>query len=90
MEQCLMPFNAQFHVLGFSETRLNDTIEVANKVSGYNGFYNSRNTRGGGLAVYLDLRFLGSYISDITLQCPHIETLSLLVSQPYNFVVCVI
>lgn len=90
VEQCLMPFDVPFNIIGLCETRLNDNIDAVYKLSGYNGFFNNRSTQGGGLAVYLDTNFSGSYMNEVCLKLPHIETLSLLVSQPHNFVVCLI
>lgn len=40
-------------IIGFTETWLEKKIEQLYKIQGYNAEYNSRNTRGGGLALYV-------------------------------------
>lgn len=53
IEQCLYACNMNFDILGFCETRLNDTICNLYNIDGYSSHFSNRNTNGGGLAVYI-------------------------------------
>ena len=86
-DQCLTPTNMKFHVIGLCETRLNDAISSMYRINGYECYFNNRNTRGGGLAIYLHSMYDGSYVPDLTLQLPHIETIFLHVTRPQKFIV---
>lgn len=89
-DQCLNNFHVKFHVIGLCETRLTDNIVSLYKVKGYSGYFNNKNTRGGGVAIYLHDSYEASCIPDFTLQLPQIETLSLNITQPHRFIVCMV
>ena len=43
LDQCLPPFDMQFHIIGLCETRLNDDICGIYKVKDYNGYFKNKN-----------------------------------------------
>ena len=62
-------------ILGFCETRLNDEILNLYKINNYNLVSNCRNTKGGGVALFVKDDIEYSIINEITFMKESIETL---------------
>ena len=53
IEQCILPFNVNFDILGFTETKLTDDIENLYDIPNYHRYCNNNSRRSGGVAVYV-------------------------------------
>lgn len=69
--------NTKLDVLAFAETRLSPDIESLYNIPQYQLFANSRNTYGGGVALYISRKFPCFSIVELCLMEAHIETLFL-------------
>ena len=64
-----------FDIIGFCETRLNDDISNLYTIDNYNMVSNCRNTKGGGVSLYVKDDIEHSIIDEITFMNDCIETL---------------
>lgn len=89
-DQCLSTTNIKFDVLGLCETRLHENIESLYKLNAYHAYFQSRSTTGGGLALFLHVKFQGKILHNLSFQQPHLESLFLEVTGTYNYVIGII
>lgn len=87
LDQCISVSSNRYDVLGFCETRLNDSICQLYSIEGYNNYFNNKGTQGGGLALYLNSKFQARVLNNLTYQFPHIEALFLEITHPHQFVI---
>jgi len=81
------PFVRNVDFLCFAETRLCNSIENLYKLNNYNMFANSRNVRGGGVAVYASDKYNCNVIKEATIRTITTESIFLnCVSESYSFV----
>ena len=62
-------------VLAFFETRLSEDIENLYKLENYVMFSNSRNTRGGGVSIYIRSIFSSQVVKQFSIMEPYMETI---------------
>ena len=63
-----------FDTISFSETRLTADIEALYKLDEYNHFFNNRNSRGGGVAIYARKFLSPEFITNLSIVTSSIET----------------
>ena len=78
--QCFREFildisHINFSVLGFTETRLEPHLSSLYGLTGYSLYANSRNTHGGGVALYVSTDYESTVINQFTLSDPSIESI---------------
>ena len=62
-------------VLGLCETRLSDSIESIYQIAGYDMHSNSRNTNGGGTALYIKEEFHSRNIPSLAVMSSYVESI---------------
>ena len=78
---CNIKFGS-LNVMAFTESRLSNETENIYHISGYEQFVNNRNTRGGGVCMYIDSSLRPVSIPELNFLSPDIE--SLFVEFTYN------
>ena len=76
-------------IIEFCETRLSKDIEDLHRVPNFNSFFNSRNTSGGGVALYVSEEFTTHKVEELTVSTLALEALT--VSAKYRgklYVIC--
>lgn len=68
IELCINVTNRRYDVIGFCETRLNDTICKLFSIEGCDKYFSNKNTHGGGVAIYLCKSFLTRVLSNLAAQ----------------------
>ena len=63
------------NILGFCETKLNNENQNLCSVTGYEGIFNSRNTRSGGLALFIKSGIRSELLKEYSFSFDFIETL---------------
>lgn len=90
IDQCVNSTNLEHDILGFCETRLNDTICNLYSINGYEKYFTNRNTHGGGVAIYVKKHFQARIINETSMILPHIESLVLEITAPQKYIVTMI
>ena len=86
-DQCVNATSLKFDVIGFCETRLNDTICSLYSSAGYSSYHNNKNTQGGGISIYLNELFQANKLNHLCFQLPYLESLFLEIVQPNKFII---
>ena len=74
-------------VVAFTETRLSNDIEQLYSIPGFEAFYNSRNTSGGGVAIYVANGIVANLLLEATVLLPEIETVAISFTHEFKYYV---
>ena len=80
IDEFLIDFNILSHhisILAFTETRLSEITECLYEIPHYQSFHNSRNTMGGGVALYVTDRLNARIITEFTIKSVYMETIAI-------------
>ena len=81
VEQCIFPFQVNFDILGFTETKLTNDIEHLYDIPKYHRYCNNNSRRSGGVAIYVRDVFKCRELPHLRYTEETIETLFIEVNQ---------
>lgn len=85
--QILDSLNFNFDIITICETRLNNQLSSLYLLDNYTEFFQNKSTAGGGLVIFLRSYFQSIKLDELSFQLPHVESLFIRITQPYQFII---